>query len=186
MNYWMSHPTHLDSFLTGLSRPPKSDIAKLLRMVMVGTGEKDGQGFIEAMEREGYAVSDCAKEILQCTFPPNMCIPDVFKQVWLALVTPKELGFTEPALKADICKKAVHDGLSLCTAEIGPQLRLQYPNQKVGEELLIGMHCCMLQNGEQGFFIVKHSPLNQELKCASGEELYDVESTWVFVHPKGA
>ena len=58
-------------------------------------------------------------------------------------------------------------GLDLCPPEVGPQLRLQYADQKVGEFLLIGMKplptasdsdaCFVVGNGGAGLLIIGRS-----------------------------
>jgi hypothetical protein len=55
-------------------------------------------------------------------------------------VSAAELGFqTDTALLADIYARAKQLGFGLAAAEIGPQLRLQYFDQPIGEFLIIGM-----------------------------------------------
>lgn len=51
-----------------------------------------------------------------------------------------ELGFkTDTASLADIFARAKQLGFGLAAAEVGPQLRLQYFDQPIGEFLIIGM-----------------------------------------------
>lgn len=51
-----------------------------------------------------------------------------------------ELGFkTGTASLADIYARAKQLGFGLAAAEVGPQLRLQYFDQPIGEFLIIGM-----------------------------------------------
>ncbi len=62
-------------------------------------------------------------------------------QLELVLVSGKDLGFrpdSDPTL-AEIYERAESVGFALCPPEVGPQLRLQYTNQKIGEFLLIAM-----------------------------------------------
>jgi hypothetical protein len=58
----------------------------------------------------------------------------------LVVVTAADLGFPMGATPvAEIYGRAMQFGLELCPAEVGPQLRLQYVNQPVGEFLHIAM-----------------------------------------------
>jgi hypothetical protein len=62
-------------------------------------------------------------------------------QLELVLVSGKDVGFrpdSQPSL-TEIYERAESLGFALCPPEVGPQLRLQYTNQKIGEFLLIAM-----------------------------------------------
>ena len=50
-----------------------------------------------------------------------------------------DLGFPNGATYEKICARAQELGLKLCPAEVGPQLRLQYPDQPSDEWLRIAM-----------------------------------------------
>ena len=67
----------------------------------------------------------------------------------LVVVSVTELGFTgEGAAIADIYARARQLGLELCSAEVGPQLRLQYLDQPVGEFLRIAMEPIATYGGD--------------------------------------
>jgi hypothetical protein len=59
----------------------------------------------------------------------------------IALVSQMDLGFPAGvrATNEEIFKAAQKQGLGLCPAEVGPQLRLQYPEQPEKEYLVVGM-----------------------------------------------
>ena len=60
-----------------------------------------------------------------------------------------ELGIkTDRALLTDIYSQARMLGFALATAEVGPQLRLQYFDQPIGEFLNVAMAPIMTPNGE--------------------------------------
>ena len=60
-----------------------------------------------------------------------------------------ELGFqADTASLADIYARAQQLGFGLATAEVAPQLRLQYFDQPIGEFLIIGMKPIKTWNGE--------------------------------------
>ena len=60
-----------------------------------------------------------------------------------------ELGFqTNTASLADIYARARQLGFGLAAAEVGPQLRLQYFDQPIGEFLIIGMEPIRTWEGE--------------------------------------
>jgi hypothetical protein len=70
--------------------------------------------------------------------------------VELFAVSAGELGFqTDTASIADIYARAQQLGFGLVAAEVGPQLRLQYLDQPIGEFLIIGMEPIRTWNGER-------------------------------------
>src|SRR6185436_7170477 len=66
----------------------------------------------------------------------------------LVIVRGADLGFEGHTSLADIYRRAVHLGLELCPPEAGPQLRLQYRDQPVGEFLHIAMAPLATYHGE--------------------------------------
>lgn len=67
----------------------------------------------------------------------------------LVLVSAAELGFkTDKATLAAIYARVREIGFELAAAEIGPQLRLQYLDQPVGEFLIVGMNPIKTSGGE--------------------------------------
>jgi len=64
-------------------------------------------------------------------------------------VSAAELGFkTDTVTLTEIYARARQLGFGLAAAEVGPQLRLQYPDQPVGEFLTIGMEPIKTWSGE--------------------------------------
>ena len=60
--------------------------------------------------------------------------------VELVLLSTAELGVeSDETSLSDVYKRARQAGLELCPAEVGPQLRLHYRNQPLGEALDIAM-----------------------------------------------
>ncbi len=56
-----------------------------------------------------------------------------------AVLSAADLGVEAESSLSDVYKRARQVGLELCSAEVGPQLRLDYGNQPVGEALDIAM-----------------------------------------------
>ncbi len=61
------------------------------------------------------------------------------KELDLANFSVEELGFSKSILRSLLFNRLLEVGLQLCPAEVGPQLRRQYPEQPRGENILIAM-----------------------------------------------
>jgi hypothetical protein len=77
--------------------------------------------------------------------------------VSLVVVSVAQLGFEDEASLADIYARAKQLGLDLCPAEVGPQLRLQYLDQPVGEFLHIAMEPVARYGGEPVWLTVANA-----------------------------
>ena len=90
-----------------------------------------------ALDAVGCGIGNLAGEIVA---RPTFTLRSTKTSVELFAVSAAELGFqTDTALLADIYARAKQLGFGLAAAEIGPQLRLQYFDQPIGEFLIIGM-----------------------------------------------
>ena len=85
------------------------------------------------MDAAGIKIRDSANEILgRHDFPYAM----VKTELELVLLSASELGVETESSLSDVYKRAKQVGLELCPAEVGPQLRLHYRNQPLGEALV--------------------------------------------------
>ena len=66
----------------------------------------------------------------------------------LVLLSAADLGVESESSLADVYKRARQVGLELCPAEVGPQLRLDYRNQPLGEALDIAMEPVATYSGD--------------------------------------
>ncbi|WP_441260833.1 hypothetical protein AB7008_43075 [Bradyrhizobium sp. 521_C7_N1_3] len=90
-----------------------------------------------AMDAAGCGIGNSAGEILA---RPTFTLSVTKTNVELFAVSAAELGFqTDTASLTDIYARAKQLGFGLAAAEVGPQLRLQYFDQPMGEFLIIGM-----------------------------------------------
>ena len=65
------------------------------------------------------------------------------------MLSAADLGVeSDQASLAEVYQRARHAGLELCPAEVGPQLRLDYRNQPLGEALDIAMEPVATYRGE--------------------------------------
>lgn len=94
----------------------------------------------------GCNVGGQASEILA---RPAFTVGSHKTDVELVLVTPAQLGFTSDTVSlADVYARARQLGFELAAAEVGPQLRIQYFDQPMGEFLIIGMEPIKTWSGE--------------------------------------
>jgi hypothetical protein len=99
-----------------------------------------------ALDAAGCGIGNPAGEILA---RPTFTLSATKASVELFAVSAAELGFqTDTASLADIYARAKQLGFRLAAAEIGPQLRLQYFDQPIGEFLVIGMEPIRTWKGE--------------------------------------
>lgn len=70
------------------------------------------------------------------------------KEIDLVVLSVAQLGFPSEASRTAIFARAEELGLQLCPPEVGLLLRLQYPDQLIGEFLTIAMKPIHMANGE--------------------------------------
>ena len=123
----------------------------LWRTIKLGTGLMTADDFRRALKAAGHGIGDWANYILgQRAFTASTKETEVD----LVMVSVSELGFPNGATRQEIYQKAQELGLMLCPAEVGPQLRLQYPDQPLDQGFLIGMEPIADSDGYPGVFRV--------------------------------
>ena len=108
------------------------------KTVTLGTYE-DVESLKNGLERRGFKVGSGVNDTITKSTKLPFRVAEEKTKVNLVNVSVGELGFTKVTPLRDIYARAIQRGLSLCPAEVGPQLRLQYANQPVGEWLHIAM-----------------------------------------------
>src|SRR5206468_12616892 len=102
----------------------------------------------------GCNVGGQAAEILA---RPAFTVASQKTDVKLVTISPAQLGFTsDTATLAEIYARARQLGFELAAAEVGPQLRIQYLDQPMGEFLVIGMEPILTWGGEPIILNVAH------------------------------
>ncbi|MBI4123031.1 MAG: hypothetical protein HY458_01550 [Parcubacteria group bacterium] len=106
------------------------------KTLKLGIELKTADDFRRALRGASYRIGDWADALLG---QPAFTAAAEETELDLVVVSVAELGFRNGAKRSDIYARVQELGLELCPAEVGPQLRLQYKDQPMGEWLLIGM-----------------------------------------------
>ncbi|MGY3413555.1 hypothetical protein ACVWZV_009722 [Bradyrhizobium sp. GM5.1] len=115
------------------------------RTIAVGTFS-DPFALSNALDAVGCGIGRSAGEVLA---RPSFSLSAARANVELFAVSAAELGFqTDTVSLADIYARAQGLGFGLVAAEVGPQLRLQYFGQPIGEFLILGMEPIRTWKGE--------------------------------------
>ena len=98
------------------------------------------------LDGRGCNVGGQAAEILA---RPTFTVGSHKTDVELVAISPAQLGFTSDTVTlANVYARARQLSLELAAAEVGPQLRIQYFDQPMGEFLIIGMEPIKTWSGE--------------------------------------
>jgi len=176
--------TSLDGCRSALSHPSQILSAAVPVWKTIGMGTFASNVAIRnAFRSADYGLGDSAERMLaQLNFNLSMTKTNVD----LVALSLTELGFeTQGAPLAAIYSRAQKLGFELAPAEVGPQLRLQYFDQPVGEFLDIGMAPIKPQEGEPGIFIVANGGAGLVLigRNAGSDAEAHAPSRFVFVRP---
>lgn len=162
------------------STPAIKTAAELPTWRTVTLGQYRGVDAVRnALDDANIAVGDSADEILG---RPAFTFGDTPMTLNLVVLSVAELGFgPQGAALADIHARAVRIGLELCPAEVGPQLRLQYLNQPVGEFLHVAMKPHRTYRGELVDFTLANGGARLSLLGGQARPEFVIPSTVVFV-----
>ena len=115
------------------------------KTITIGTFA-DSLALRNELASKGCNVGAQAAEILA---RPTFTVSSQKTNVELLDLSPAQLGFTSDTVTlASVYARAQQFGLELAAAEVGPQLRLQYLDQPIGEFLIIGMDPIKTWSGE--------------------------------------
>ncbi len=95
---------------------------------------KSPSEYRKALKAGGYHIGDYADQILN-----KVKVSETETQLNLVLMAVAELGLKTRATRQQIYARAIEHGLGRCPAEVGPALRLQYPDQPNEERLHIAV-----------------------------------------------
>lgn len=153
------------------------------KTIKLGTGLKTADDFRKALKDNGFSIGNWANDILA---KPAFTVASEETEVDLVIVTVAEL-FKKGAPRRDqIYERAKEVGLEICLPEVGPQLRIQYPDQPNGNWVLIGMEPIADSDGNPNVFDVGRSGSGLWLDGSWGspDSVWDPDYQWAFVRPR--
>jgi hypothetical protein len=154
------------------------------RTITVGTFA-NSFALLTALDAAGCSIGGSAEEILA---RPAFTVRTIKTNVDLFVLSAAELGFqTNTVPLGEILARAQQLGFELAAAEVGPQLRLQYFDQPMGE-FLIGMEPIKTWNGEPLILSVANGGAGLVLigRDGSTDAEIPVASRFVFVRSRDA
>jgi hypothetical protein len=137
-----------------------------------------------ALDAAACGIGDLADEILA---RPAFTLAAAKTEVDLVVVSAVELGLTtDSASLGDIYSRAEKLGLSPAPAEVGPELRLQYFDQPLGEFLYVGMKPITTWTGDPVIFVVVNGGAGLILigQNGSADTQLPASSAFLFVRPR--
>jgi hypothetical protein len=124
------------------------------RTITVGT-TTSVFALLDALDAAGCGVGDLAGQALA---RPAFALSPTRMDVTLVSLSAAELGFRAETVRlADFYARARKLGFALVAAEVGPQLRLQYLDQPIGEFLHVGMTPITTWSGEPVILVVANA-----------------------------
>lgn len=109
---------------------------KKIRRENVEIGGKSKEQLVSEMQAERINISDSAKSMME---NPDFAVGENREEAKLVRLTVADLGFKTSATTDQIYERAQALGLELCPPDTGPNYRLQYKDQPLGEWVRIGM-----------------------------------------------
>ena len=121
------------------------------KTIQLGTVENKS-ALLAALDAAWCGIGNAAQDIFA---RPGFTLSRSKTKLDLVVVSVVELGLSEETSSLENIYSRAHGlGLALAPADTGPQLRLQYFDQPVGEFLYVGMEPIKAKRGDANIFIV--------------------------------
>lgn len=165
-----------DTFQKFLGLMPEFKVWKTIKLGV----HKTPDAYEKALGAAGFKIGEYVLKILK-----KISVSQTEIELDLVVVTPAELGLKNPTYQ-QICDRAIELGLEKCPREVGPVLRLNYPNQPSGEWLRVAMEPEAGSDGYLSVFYVGRGDDGQWL----GSDWFGPRDAWdggghfVFVLPR--
>jgi hypothetical protein len=147
------------------------------RKITLGT-YKGVNGYRNALDAAGIKIGDSADEILG---RPAFRYAGMKTEVELTLISAATLGVHSQTALAEVYRRARQAGLELCPPEVGPQLRLVYRDQPLGEALNIAMEPVATYDGQPTILSLVNFGTGLALIGGDGRSDFIVPRTFLYV-----
>ena len=160
------------------------------RPVYTARGEHTQRMYVEALHHEEYWVDFQAQQVLKrLEFLPSRLFPAQRRcEIWIFRTTQSFQGMTRRQFFDSVT--TLHRDMAMCPPEVGPELRLQYPEQRHGEVLSIAMQDLMSGATNNGIFLLANttSIMQYPRKLMVGKSVavspyVTHNESWVFMKP---
>jgi hypothetical protein len=134
----------------------------------------------QALAEGNFLITTWASEILKKSL---ICGYQRATDVVIVIASVGDLGMDAGARYQEICRRAEDLGLTLCPAEVGPLLRLQYVDQPPEEWLLVAMPATIDRSGQSSIFVVEYyrGQLRLDGECVNSDLRTDLDFRFVFL-----
>jgi hypothetical protein len=126
-------------------------VTSIWKPITIGNISRDK--LILILKERGINVGDWVADMMK---QDAFTVAQKEEQIDLVNVSVAELGFDKATRYDAICARAKERGLELCPPEVGPQLRLQYLDQPLGEWIRVAMEAIRDSGGLLRVFSVGH------------------------------
>ena len=152
-------------------------VTSIWKTITIGNISRDK--FIPALKERNMNVSDWSADMMK---QDAFTVVKQEEQIDLVVMSVRDLGFDRATRYDAICQRAKERGLELCPPEVGPQLRLQYLDQPLGEWIVIAMEAIRDSGGDLRVFRVEHSDDGLWLYSYYGgpDDCWDPDDRFVF------
>lgn len=121
-----------------------------IRKETIEIGGKNAKALIKEMRAKNIKISDYAEDMMKSK---AFTVVNETEDAILVRLKVKDLSINKQYPTTDDIYKRIEElGLELCPAEVGPNYRLQYQNQPLGEWFWIGMKQISVHDGRPGVF----------------------------------
>lgn len=185
MQGWIENPKALQKALrTALCPPETTTITSrefaTWKTITIGT-KKSVEDLSRTLTDNGFQSSERANDILKKT-----TLASVETEIELVEVSFSDLGLKEATSRRAVYARAKKLGLDLVPAEVGPQLRLQYADQPMGELIVMAMKSIASSDRSLRVFCLTHCEEGKPLftVCGSLASFGSDGARWVFARRK--